>query len=460
MSKRKMTLRRILCIAVSLSLLLSSVGAAHAASMPGQYDVVDLLSSGFFPYGDLVNTGTGLTREFKWTVTSTASFQYVYLNVSADARPAGVTLNGRSGSLVYTAANAAFYQYRFSIGDALTDVTVTVRMPSSVRQTVSIGYCVGTSASQVLFTDFDMKSRGYNSTVWNNVSDRSIPFKGRYHSSYAGDAMNVVNDFELQFSPVLMSADYATFHIVVPEFLWASRDGSDPALVETPSFFVKDGPNGAANQPLTILHSEVYLDSTYQMGIGRHAYHFIYTVDISGYDFSIKSLPLITMHFSINGYRVGSNSTDYYFYFDVLSCCMGFNADDGDPDRAFLPWLDSKLDAIAGAIHDSVNPPASDESEQARQELDNASQAMEEFEGNSFSSISSSSNSAGSDVSKGVARFDKSLAFVQRYTTFISEGIEDYLIVFTLPIFIGIFLYVCSRAPGITRAFRDRRPKE
>ena len=47
--------------------------------------------------------------------------------------------------------------------------------------------------------------------------------------------------------------------------------------------------------------------------------------------------------------------------------------------------------------------------------------------------------------------FAAALVFVQKYTNMTFNGISMYAIVFTLPLFLGLFFYLCSRIPGITR---------
>ena len=47
--------------------------------------------------------------------------------------------------------------------------------------------------------------------------------------------------------------------------------------------------------------------------------------------------------------------------------------------------------------------------------------------------------------------FAAALVFVQKYTNMTFNGISQYAIVFTLPLFLGLFFYLCSRIPGITR---------
>ena len=47
--------------------------------------------------------------------------------------------------------------------------------------------------------------------------------------------------------------------------------------------------------------------------------------------------------------------------------------------------------------------------------------------------------------------FAAALVFVQKYTNMTFNGISQYAIIFTLPLFLGLFFYLCSRVPGITR---------
>lgn len=54
--------------------------------------------------------------------------------------------------------------------------------------------------------------------------------------------------------------------------------------------------------------------------------------------------------------------------------------------------------------------------------------------------------------------FMSALVFVQKYANMTFDGISQYAIVFTLPLFLGLFFYLCSRIPGITR-WKPRPPK-
>lgn len=130
------------------------------------------------------------------------------------------------------------------------------------------------------------------------------------------------------------------------------------------------------------------------------------------------------------------------------------------PDAGLVSWLNDKLDYLGTLLGDAVDPEVPEEVQNAQDNADAAIDSASQWEQDQYNQINSGSSSTGQVVSGGIASFGNALAFVQTYTTNIANGVDDYLIVFTLPIFVGIFLYVCSRVPGITRAFRDRRPDD
>lgn len=463
----KVNFQRVLSLFLCLCLCFLFLPSRASASsyVPGQYDVVDLLQSGFFPAGTVMDM-SGSNYTFFFTSTSTAQFAHVYAIISGPT-PNSVSLNGISGRVV-SSPSAADVLYEFDVYSALDQCNLNIRYGSSMRRKISISYLVGTVSTQTLFTQFNLKSRGYNNPSWSYSNNRSIPFNGRYRSLIASSvpATSAVNDFDCQFSPPSKSSDYFTFHLVVPEYIWDDRDSSESALVAPPSFYIIDGPDGAPVRTLNVIESSIFLDSDYIVGIGRHSYHYVYTVDISGYDLSLLSNPLISCKFTERGYATGSPG-EYLFNFDVLSCCIGYNADSGDSFRAFPSWLGRQFSDLTGSVHSdiqsvisAINPTVPSDVSDSQQSVDDKVDSMSNFEQQQYDSINSGVSDVQGVVSGGIGNFGSALAFVQTYTTNIADGIEEYLVVFTLPIFVGIFLYACSRAPGVTRAFRDRRPKE
>ena len=150
-------MKRIFSLTLALVLVLTCVVPASAASVPGQYDVVDLLATGFFPDGELYLLKSASTYTFNWTVTSGCSFNQVYLNIYSASKPSSVTLNGISGTLSYS---GAFYQYKFLVNSRINDVQVKVNYSTVANRAVSIGYAVGTVPGQAVISSFTFRSKG------------------------------------------------------------------------------------------------------------------------------------------------------------------------------------------------------------------------------------------------------------------------------------------------------------
>lgn len=480
-------MKRFVCIFLSVVLLvpLLCLSASAESYSPGQYELVDFLDSAFSATDGLKQTKTASSYTFSWEVSVNSSVRYVYLNLYAPAAPSSITFNGISGTLVYS---GAFYQYRFSLSKSVSSCSVVVKYSSSVSRTISIGYCVGTVSGQELLTTFSMKSRGYSASSWSKPkTGLSVPYLGDYSSTIATTVplSGAQNDFEFQFNPGLASADYATFHFVVPALQMDASDNWRSSFGVEPAFFVGSG--WSHTSPLTVISSDSFYDaSSSPFPYGRGCYHLVYTVDVSGFDLSSYNILCV---FSLIGVMENSSSTSRRFGFHLLSSCVGVVPDDGNFLRSFTIWLNTQLTNIKSAITslgttitnqfsslktslsswfsdlkesivNAINPPVSEEVSQSQQSVDDKIDSMSGFEQEQYGSIDSGMSDVGGVVSSGIGSFGAALAFVQTYTTNIANGVENYLVVFTLPIFVGIFLYACSRAPGVTRAFRDRRPKE
>lgn len=186
-------------------------------------------------------------------------------------------------------------------------------------------------------------------------------------------------------------------------------------------------------------------------------------VDLSGINLQTYTNPSIEIDLTCPGFGhsySGGNLTVYGYALEVGLAVYGRYRSDGNQFASFGAWLDDKLDYLFGALGGQIDPTAPPEVQDAQDNAQAAIDQASEWEQSQYDAINSGSADAGQAVSSGITGFAHALAFVQTYTTNIANGIDDYLIVFTLPIFVGIFLYACSRVPGITRAFRDRRPKD
>lgn len=175
----------------------------------------------------------------------------------------------------------------------------------------------------------------------------------------------------------------------------------------------------------------------------------------------------------------GASTNQYLFNFDVLSSCVGINPDQGSAFRGFTGWLNTQLTNIKSAISslgttitnqftslksslstwftnlqntikNAINPPGETV---PSDEFSEAAGGIDDFEQSQMDSIDSSMSQVQSTVS--LAGIGTSLAFIQRYTNGIFSGLGDAALLFTFPLFLGIFFYLCSRVPNNTHHKKD-----
>lgn len=466
-------MKRVFSFLLVLVLTFLCAAPASAAGIPGQYDVVDLLATGVFPEGELAITKSASSYSFTWDVTASSSMAFVYLNIYAPSVPLSVTFNGITGTRVYS---GAFYQYKFSVSKVLTTCTVKVNFSSTASRTVSIGYAIGAVSGQSVFTSFTRRSRGFSASSWSVAADQAIPYNGAFSSTFDSSfgANQRVNDFELVFDLGMAAADYATVHLLVPAGAGSMEGGWRFAYATEPSFFL--GSSYTHTYPLEIINFESYYDSATSVGYGRGSWHLVYTVDVSGY--KLDSYDLMCC-FSLFGVLQSGTTNTYGFHFRLLSSCLGVNVDSGDSFRGLLPWLNTQFANIKSAIvslgttissqfsslksslggwfssleskiQSAINPPKTDEEKEAQSNVESQIGTMDEFEEQQFSEIQNGTSQLQTDIADGVNSFVPALAFIGTYTTAIGTGIKDYIIVFMLPIYLGIFFFVCNRVSGAT----------
>lgn len=118
-------------------------------------------------------------------------------------------------------------------------------------------------------------------------------------------------------------------------------------------------------------------------------------------------------------------------------------------------WIEIQTDAIVSAIvgDPSDSEDLDDGADRIKDDIDDIGQ----FEQNQQAVLDKNFDTIQDSVS--IAGFAAALAFVQSYTNLIFVGVGDYIIVFLLPLFLGLFFYICSRVPGATR-WRSRPPKD
>ena len=90
-----------------------------------------------------------------------------------------------------------------------------------------------------------------------------------------------------------------------------------------------------------------------------------------------------------------------------------------------------------------------DELDQSSESISQGASDIQEFEQSQQDSLSSGFSNIQGTVT--FTSFSAALVFVQKYANMTFSGISNYTIVYTLPLFLGLFFYLCSRIPGVTR---------
>lgn len=105
--------------------------------------------------------------------------------------------------------------------------------------------------------------------------------------------------------------------------------------------------------------------------------------------------------------------------------------------------ISGKLDQLIGSTSDG------DELSQGADDLEDQISDVHDFEQEQQQIL----DNALPDMQQAVAvtKFSSALAFVQRYINMGWLALGDFTIIYTLPIFIGLFFFICGRLPGVTR---------
>lgn len=178
---------------------------------------------------------------------------------------------------------------------------------------------------------------------------------------------------------------------------------------------------------------------------GTHDTNFSYlgkvlytiTVDLSGVDRSSKD-PLII-------YFTGVTYDLYSHAFN----CQEISGSIVTPDTSGVSWwtrFTSFMTDLFGSNEssDSLDDlgSSSDSISQNTSQIHDFEQSQQAVLDNNFAQIQGAIT---------FTNFAAALVFVQKYTNMTFNGISKYAIIFTLPLFLGLFFYLCSRIPGITR---------
>lgn len=502
-------MRRIFTITLALVLVLSCSLGVSAADVPGQYDVVDLLPCTAYT-GNVADaaapivTGSRTLYSLGWDTTFSGDLLAVVLTFSAPAQPTSVVCNGVTGTLL---SSGTYYQYRFTMSRSVDSLSFAFNYSTATSRRISVLSCSGMVAGQVALTSLDEISFRPEGRDWVTYGVRSLPYE--YWNSYTIPGGNNLSapyhseQMRVFYNVTVKAADYFTAVYYVP-CLATEVSGERQPWASEPIFWLCDG--STRLYALETINYQLSMDSYFTMRVGDHLaqnypYRVIATCDLSGYDLSRVSDPRIEMDYSLYGIYYSGDTTNYFSFgsyflhavfgvhvdysqlsafsqfisrlfstmsaeldvrFSNLTRSLDDFASRMDADFNSL-WqnvrgefvtlttnLTQMFDTLGTRLEQVINPQKPDDTASSQEKVDSQVDSINQFEQQQFSEIQNGTSQLQTDISNGVNSFVPALAFIGRYTSAIGIGIQDYIVVFMMPIYLGIFFFVCNRVAGAT----------
>lgn len=465
-----LTCRIFLIFILCLSLFVTSVFASSDfPTALAAYQPLDLLSdAGVFyingsEYFSPILEGSRESYEFAWGYYGTDSVSRIDIMIAANDKPLSVYWGDRV--CTFSGTTDSGYVYECSWSGVPRDIVLTVNFKDGATDFCSLVYVKAFTVNTVPLDRCSVYI-AYPNAQGYSISSAPIPNSyGRPdHGPFAAnnpDNHSSINKFRFR-----MPEGYRDYLVVDFYVLYDSSNNLGDWWVPLVNDYV--GAQLLTNgSPADRLDCEVeyYWEPGYSLYYNSRFAMRVY-VDTSHINFDAYESrdPQIELSFSTLGnvtkYDSSGVPVSLQFMLSCVGAVAGFYPSETNPNLGLSAWLCGKLDALFGALGGQIDPTAPPEVQDAQDNADAAIDAASQWEQGQYDQINTGAADTGHTVSSGIVSFGNALAFVQTYATNIANGIDDYLIVFTLPIFVGIFLYICSRAPGITRAFRDRRPDD
>lgn len=172
---------------------------------------------------------------------------------------------------------------------------------------------------------------------------------------------------------------------------------------------------------------------------------FTITIDLSSVDHTVKD----------NLYCVFSTLKS-----DFMGCTIQFQDVMGSvsvADTSKISWWNRFTSFMSSLFGEGEGQDAINDLGQSADSISQGASDIHSFEQSQQAVLDSAFPAIQSAVS--FTSFSAALLFVQKYANLTVSGISKYVIVFTLPLFLGLFFYLCSRVPGITR-WKPRTPQK
>lgn len=185
------------------------------------------------------------------------------------------------------------------------------------------------------------------------------------------------------------------------------------------------------------------------------------TVDLEGYDLTDR---VITLSYEVLPVH-SSGFTEYGWGFYSQLTAAAFLPMQAEPNffARFVSWLRGRFDDVTSTIStwgqnivDAINPPEADTS--AGDTLVQQGQQIHEFEQQQQVILQDSVGTL--QQFSNISGFSASLAFVSGYVTQAFDALGDFQIVITLPLVIGVILFLASRVRGYDKPSKhDPKPR-
>lgn len=139
-----------------------------------------------------------------------------------------------------------------------------------------------------------------------------------------------------------------------------------------------------------------------------------------------------------------------------LTQCVGATGSVLPADTSEVIWWNRFTDFMSDLFGSDDGQESIDDLQQSSSSISQGASDIQAFEQSQQAVLDTGMTTIQNAVS--YTSFMTALVFVQKYANMTFDGISKYAIVFTLPLFLGLFFYLCSRIPGITR-WKPRSPK-
>ena len=426
MNKSTRVLTLFLCFVLAFSFL---VIPANAADINFGLNVFDYIGSHheywFSP---------GMTHSVTYNLPDSIQLSYVDLVILSDTVPQiTITVNGQTFPMTVEKLYASYYRvYGAPAGLSSSNIVLNYTVSSDTYLKINkffvynqnidyipLDYVVN-NASYSAGTDF---SHTFPTTSTHEVKEAiylmSVP---KYYLYDYVDIELYLNQASLTYVSCAVSGGQIPITV-------SYVNSSGVPVSET--FLFDDGDNTADRSYIFTSFPSGYVTISIDLSSFPAKRDIVPFLSI-GINYETPSLGSFTVT-NVNGLLLMDSPNPLYYYFSSLKSWLadGFNS------------IVNQLKLLTGSGSEG------DELSEDSAQISSGLEHIDDFEHSQQALLDNNFQAIQNTVS--LTRFTAALAFVQRYTNMVFNGFSDYTIVYTLPVFLGLFFYLCSRVPGLTR---------